>query len=816
MTSAAALSLLEKAALLSGANVWQTRGIERLDVPSIWLSDGPHGIRKQPGDADHLGLGAAEPAVCYPTAATIANSWDPDLVERLGRALGRDARALGVQVVLGPGMNIARSPLGGRNFEYFSEDPELTGRLAAAMVRGMQSEGVAATPKHFAANSQELRRMTSNSVVDERTLRELYLTAFEIVVREARPWALMSSYNRVNGEYTHQHRQLLLDVLRGEWGFDGAVISDWGGADDPVAAVANGGTLEMPSPGFGSARAIEQAVNAGILSERDLDARVDELLRLVERVRTAEPAAPAHTAHHALARCAASESAVLLQNDDDVLPLAPGTRVALIGAHAVQPRYQGAGSSIVTPVRCTDARSAIADTGLELECYAPGYRTDGRDDPRRRAAAVAAAAAAEVAVVCVAIPAAHESEGIDRPHLRLPENQVATVRAVAATGTPVVVVIAGGGPVELEWRREVHAIVHMHLGGQAAGEAVWDVLTGAVEPGGRLAVSVPERLADTATAGRFPADGPVAGYDEGYGIGYRHHRSTGIAPAFPFGFGLGYTSIRPLELHADAVGVRVVVVNEGARAGSEVVQLYVRRAGDPDAVPVLKGFAKVRLDAGARAEVRVPFTERTFRRFDLDARAWVVDAGEYELIVGRHSADAALTASHRVEGRARVGPPRGADVPPETGAPSASSRSSIDAGRGPTSDAFDVHSSFRELRGSPSPLARSLARLLRSRARRAARRAHPDLEVTFLLDAPLRIIHTMTGGRATRHATDAALVIANGRTLRGLAALSVALVRGRRLERRSAAAFAAVASGAAEGVPRRPTGAASPRPGPPA
>ena len=605
----ARLGLLEKAALVSGGTVWQTRAVPRLGVPSIWLADGPHGVRRQSGAADHLGLAGSEPATCFPTAAAVANAWDEDLAEEIGTALGREARSQDVHVLLGPGLNIKRSPLGGRNFEYFSEDPELSGRLAAAYVRGIQAAGVAATPKHFAANSQELRRMASDSIVDERTLREIYLSAFETVVRESGPWAIMSSYNLVDGTYAHENAHLLDEILRREWGFDGAVISDWGGGNDSVAALRAGGTLEMPSPGFTSARRIVAAVESGELDVADLDARVEEVLRLVDRTTAAAPVAVDLDAHHALARRAAAESAVLLRNEGDLLPLAAGTRVALIGDFAKTPRYQGAGSSLVNATRVTTLLDAIGSTPLELVRYAQGFRRDGASDAALVQEARTAAREADVAIVCLGLPENAESEGIDRSTLELPAVQRETLRAVLATGTRVVVLLSAGASVETAWASDVDALVYASLGGQAGAEGLLDVLTGAVSPSGRLAETFAVRLADAPTAGTFPADGPIAAYREGPFIGYRYHETAGVDVAFPFGFGLGYTTFAYRNLVVSETEARFTIENTGAVTGAEVPQVYVARV-DPSAVvrPALelRGFRKLRLEPGESAEVVVP------------------------------------------------------------------------------------------------------------------------------------------------------------------------------------------------------------------
>ncbi|MFG6403515.1 glycoside hydrolase family 3 C-terminal domain-containing protein [Microbacterium sp. P04] len=790
------LTLLEQAALLSGADVWETRPIPRLGVPAIWMSDGPHGLRKQESDADHLGLGQSEPAVCYPTAATIGNTWDEDLATELGKALGREAAAKGVQMLLGPGLNIKRSPLGGRNFEYLSEDPELAGRMAAAYVRGIQSEGVAATPKHFAVNSQELRRLVSDSVLDERTLRELYLTGFEIVVRESAPWAIMSAYNLVNGTYAHENAHLLTDILRGEWGFDGVVVSDWGGSNDPVAAAAAGGTLEMPFPGFASVRALVSAVENGTLAASDLQARVDEILTLTRRVNPRETSVVVDDdAHHALARRAAAEGIVLLRNESDILPLAPATRVALVGAFADAPRYQGAGSSVVNPTRLTNLRDAIAETPLALAGYAPGYRPDGTTDDGLLAEAARLAGGADVAVVALAIPDADESEGRDRPHLRLPQAQIDALRAVAGSGTPVVAVLAGGGPVEMPWLGDTAALLHTYLGGQAGAEAVWDVVTGAVNPGGRLAETLPVEAGDTPASWAFPSDHRTAEYREGLYVGYRYSTSAGVAPAFPFGFGLSYTRFAYSELALTESEASFTVTNIGDTAGSDVAQLYVARTSpSPVYRPAreLKGFAKVRLAAGESTRVSLPFGERAFRFFDVRTSGWEVEEGDYEILVGPNSADLPLRATRHLDGT----------VPAGHGDPALAAYAAADVCQLPDaafaallgravperewiSPPFDRNTPLDQLRRSPSRLVRFAFGFVERAKRRADAQSYPDITMAFIFTAPLRTLDKLTMGTFSPVFTDAVMSIADGRVIRGLAAAVRAFLGGRRADRRT-------------------------------
>jgi beta-glucosidase len=790
----AQLSLLEKAALLSGANTWQTREIPRLGVPAIWMADGPHGIRKQLGSADHLGIHGSEPATCFPTAATLANSWDESLAAEVGSALGREASAQGVHVLLGPGLNIKRSPLGGRDFEYFSEDPELSGRLAAAMIRGIQSEGVAATPKHFAVNSQELRRMVSDSIIDERTLREIYLTAFEIVVREANPWALMSSYNRVNGVYAHEHEHLLREILREEWGFAGAVISDWGGGNDIAESVRAGGTLEMPSSGFASTREIIAAVRDGRLSEGDVDAGVGELLDLVARdTARAVTAAVDTDAHHDLARRAAGESAVLLKNENRILPLAPGTRVALIGELAETPRYQGSGSSEVNPTRLATLRGSVAQTRLALAGYARGYRRDGSADRALAAEAAELARTADVAVLALGLPEIDESEGLDRSRLSLRAAQVELLRTVARANPNTVVVLSGGGAVETPWLGEARALLHAYLGGQAGAEAVWDVLTGGVNPSGRLAETLPVSLGDVATAGVFPSAGRTAEYREGVFVGYRWFDTAGLDVAFGFGFGLSYTSFDYSGLVLDDDGAAFTVTNTGEVPGAEVAQLYVGRLGSSAydrPLRELKGFTKVRLEPGESREIRIPFGERTFRVFDRDADAWGVEAGDYEVAVGPHSRHLPLASRISRTGTLARGdgyPARTARVADDEAFAAMLGRRipSADWPAGP----LGRNDSIDRIRDARSPLARAVFGILDRRRHRAEDSGTPDLNILFVFNGPFRIISKMSGGLATGRVTDAVLTLVNGQHLRGIGRLVTAFVAGRRDERRTRREF---------------------------
>jgi beta-glucosidase len=791
------LSLLEKAALLTGKSVWETHDLPRHGVRSLWLADGPHGVRKQVGSADHLGLNASEPATCFPTAAAVANSWDVQLAERVGAALGAEAAAQDVDVLLGPGLNIKRSPLGGRNFEYFSEDPLLAGKMAAGYVRGIQSQGVAACPKHYAANSQELRRMVSDSVVDERTLREIYLTAFGIVVTESAPRTVMSAYNLVNGVYANESRFLLTEVLREEWGFDGAVVTDWGGSNDVVAGVAAGSNLEMPAAGLDSARQLVRAVQEGRLAEADLDARVAELLRVVRdaRVPGTAPAVDAD-AQHALAREVAARSAVLLKNDDAVLPLAPGARVAVIGDFARTPRYQGSGSSAVNPTRLDSVLDVIGDSGLKTTAFAAGFRRDGTPDAALLDEAVEAARDADVALLFLGLDEVAESEGLDRSTLSLHAAQVEVLHAVAAVNPATVVVLSGGGVVEMPWLASARAVVHGYLAGQAGAGGLLDVLTGAVNPSGHLAETVPVTLADTPTADAFPATGRTAEYREGLYVGYRYYTTAGVPVAFPFGYGLSYTTFEHGGLTATAEAATVTVTNTGDVVGADVVQVYVRRlmpgVHRPDRT--LAGFARVELEPGESATVTVPLGDAAFRHWDTATGAWQVAQGTYEVLAGAHVDDLPLAVPVEVTGTV---PARVDDVPERyrTGdvrrVPDADFAALLGRPlpRSTWSGPLTANDALGRMAEARSPIARLAYRVLAWRRDAADRKGTPDLNTLFLLNMPFRAIGKMTNGMVSGEMVDGIVRIVNGSFFSGAGATVRAFARNRRADRASARAL---------------------------
>ncbi|GAA2934989.1 glycoside hydrolase family 3 C-terminal domain-containing protein [Microbacterium luteolum] len=664
--SASDLTLEEKASLTSGADFWTTKAVDRAGIRGVMMTDGPHGLRKQSGGTDHLGLASSVPATCFPPAVGIGSSFDPEIIERVGAAIGVEAAIEDVAVVLGPGINIKRSPLCGRNFEYFSEDPIVSGILGAASVRGVQSQGVGTSLKHFAANNQEFDRMRASSDVDPRPLREIYLRGFERVVKDAAPWTVMCSYNKLNGVWTSEDPWLLTSVLRDDWGFDGLVVSDWGAVNDRVAGVAAGLDLEMPASGGRTDAQLVAAVRAGALDESVLDtaaARVVDLVRKAgERPAVAGPLDV--DAHHALAREAAGRSIVLLKNDGALLPLAPAKKVAVIGAFATEPRFQGAGSSLINPTRVDAAFDELRAVGGDNVSHAAGYAVEGgaiaasgRSADELRTEAVAVAAAADVAVVFLGLPAAEESEGFDREHIDLPAVQLALLDAVLEANPRTVVVLSNGGVVALPFVDRVPAIVESWLLGQAGGSAVADVLYGAVNPSGKLTETVPVRLEDNPSFGNFPGEFGHVRYGEGLLVGYRWYDAKGLDVTFPFGHGLSYTTFGygPATAQVDGAGdivVRLDVTNTGDVDGREVVQVYVARTGSivQRAPRELKAFASVPLAAGETRTVELVVRREDLAYWDVRVDSWIVEGGEYTVDVAASSRDIRSSASVQVDG----------------------------------------------------------------------------------------------------------------------------------------------------------------------
>jgi len=870
----------EKAAFLSGAGEWNTRAFKRLSIPEMIMSDGPHGIRRQAEGGDHLGLGGSLPATCFPTAATMASSWDEALGEEVGQALGEEAMAQGVNILLGPGMNIKRSPLCGRNFEYFSEDPYLAGKMAASYVRGIQGKGVYSCIKHFAVNSQEDRRMAMDAVIDERTLREIYLTGFEIAVKEGGAKSIMTSYNMVNGVYANENEHLLKDILRGKkendgWEFDGVVITDWGGSNNHVAGVKAGSDLEMPAPGLGSARLLLKAVQSGELTEAEIDERCEELLSAVlETVHAARrgqkdgvagtAASPAkwdQEGHHALAKKAASQCAVLLKNEaavtaqsaassvagvqadaeaasrtdagtkaaDCILPLASGTKVAVIGDFAFTPRYQGAGSSVVNATKVESIAELIdQEPSLQVVGKAHGYLRGG--SAARKAAggvtdealaqeALKAAEGADVILYFFGLDEVSESEGVDRKHMKLPQVQTSLLEKLHEVNPNIVGVISAGSAVEMPWEDNLKAILHAYLTGQAGASAILDILTGRVNPSGKLSESYPMSYEDTPAYSYYPAKERTSEYRESVYVGYRYYDSAEVPVRYPFGYGLSYTQFEYSDLLVTESGVSFKLKNTGSVAGAEVCQLYISRhaeeGADASAVFLprkeLKGFKKVCLEAGESVKVEIPFDDYSFRYWDSAREAWAVEDGNYAILVGSSSQDIRLRGSVSVSGAADSNAAGGA----ATGA-SRDTSTEIDAKAGaqetaaasetanmesaaraqlPSYFAADIRDvsdeEYEKLLGhaipdgswtsqlsendaicqmvnAKNPIARFAAGVLENKKKKADEKGEPDLNVLFIYNMPPRAIAKMTQGAVSMDMADGIVEAANGHFFKGM------------------------------------------------
>ena len=658
----AQMTLEEKASLCSGQNFWFTKPIERLGIPSIMLTDGPHGLRKQEFSSDHLGINESVPATCFPTASALAATWNRDLVEQVGVALGEECRQEKVGVILGPGANIKRSPLCGRNFEYFSEDPYLSGEMAKSHIQGVQSQGIGASLKHYAANNQEFRRMTIDAVVDERALHEIYLAGFEIAVREAQPWTVMGAYNRLNGTYCCENPFILREMLKEKWGHTGLVLTDWGAMNERIPALKAGLELEMPDTTGDNDTLIVEAVRSGELDETVLDEAVERILEMIFKAQEtlSEDFTYDPDAHHALARRVAGEGAVLLKNESKVLPLRKDTRVALLGAFAQSPRYQGAGSSLINPPRLGNLYTEMVKiAGADHITYAAGYPNKGLAvDKNLVNAAVNTAREADVVVIHVGLPDSFEVEGVDRTHLKLPEGHNRLVEAVAAIHDNVVVVLSNGAPVEMPWVKDVQAILEGYLGGQAGAGALADILYGIVNPSGKLAETFPLKLEDNPSYTNFPGGPKTVEYRESLYVGYRFYEIVEKEVLFPFGYGLSYATFayedlslnKPDITDQETLTVKLTVHNTGDIAGKEIVQLYVS-PGSPTAFRPkmeLKGFTKVDLQPREAKEVTFTLDRRAFAHFSTAISTWQVESGVYRILVGASSHHILLDGEVRV------------------------------------------------------------------------------------------------------------------------------------------------------------------------
>ncbi len=768
------LTLMEKAALLSGKNEWESRDIPRLGINSITCSDGPHGVRRQEGAGDHLGLNASLPATCFPTAATVANSWDPSIGEEIGAALGEEAVAQDVDVLLGPGLNMKRSPLCGRNFEYFSEDPILAGKMAAAYVRGIQSKHVYSCPKHFAVNSREYRRMAMNAVVDERTLREIYLTAFEIAVKEGGAKSIMSSYNEVNGKYANENEHLLVDILRDEWGFDGIVVTDWGASNDHVAGVKCQSNVEMPNPGLDSAREVIKAATEGEgrITEAEIDKAILPIIEAAIYFRENDHSKGFDAeAHHAIARKASVNSAVLLKNDDAILPLKSGTKVCLKGPFVDKPRYQGSGSSQVNSTKVETIAEQIENYDLTVV-----------DNPEE----------AEVVLFFFGLDEIAESEGGDRMSMDVPEYQIKELEGLTVYNKHIVGVMSAGSAVKMPWIDNLQALLHGYLTGQAGASALLDIITGKEIPTGKLSESYPFAYADCSIVNYAGTEKRNLQYREGPFIGYRYYDTADVAVQFPFGFGLSYTTFEYANISVSDTGVKFTITNTGSRDGAEIAQLYVgkNQSGLIRPKKELKGFKKVWIRAGQSVDVEIPFDDKTFRYFSTVSNKWEIEGGDYQIYVGASVADIKLTGEIAKEGTI-------AELPYDIDTlPSYKSgmvrnvhyeefeklyaKALPEEKVGP----LDINDALCQMKDAKSGLCRKVYKILKSKLDKSYEKGIPDLNIMFIYNMPFRAMSKMTGGMVSREMAESIVTIANGHFFKGLGGVIGGFFRNRRANKK--------------------------------
>ncbi len=733
----ASMTLEEKCRMLAGRTFWSTRSVKRLGIPGMLLSDGPHGLRTQGEAGDHLGLGGSIPATCFPTASAIANTWDEELQTEIGEAIGKEAAAAGVGVVLGPGLNIKRSPLCGRNFEYYSEDPYLSGKMAAALVRGIQKDGISACAKHFAVNSQELKRMSSNSVVNERVLREIYLAGFEMAVKEGHVKSIMPAYNMVNGIYCDENSHLLTDILKNEWGFDGFTVSDWGACNDHVASIAAGAALNMPTMGGDGDEHLIRAVKNGQIEEKIIDDRVAELLGVLlpatDCIENNRGRKIDIEAHDALARRAAQEAIVLLKNDHDLLPLSKDAKIAIIGDFAENCRMQGAGSSLVNAFKKVTPLEAWKEAGITPVGYARGFQRNGTEDEGLLKEAVELAKKADVAVLYLGMNELHDAEGFDRPGMRMDAVQTKLIRAVHAVNPNTVVVLNSGGAMEMEWLDDCAAIVHEYLGGQAGSRAMVDVLLGKVNPSGKITETYPMSYQDSNMYGRYPDEEKNILYSEGLFVGYRYYDREKKEVRFPFGYGLSYTSFACSELNVNEQGASFVIENTGERTGTEIAQLYIGKKDSviERAVQELKGFVRVTLAPHEKRRVSIPFDEYSFRYFNPITDHFETEGGIYQIRIGASSRDIRLNAEICIQG---------------TDAPLNFTMELPAFEEERMTHTLHENSTFADLKHCHSLLGRGIYALLDHLNRKSIAEGKPSVEISYVLNMPFRALARVAGG----------------------------------------------------------------------
>lgn len=774
------MTLEEKCAYLSGKNAWDTRSFSSIGVDVLRHADGPTGVRKQAGKGDHLGLNASVPATCFPTAATLANSWDVGLLEKVGEGLGIEAAAEDVNVLLGPGINIKRNLLCGRNFEYYSEDPYLSGKLAAAMIKGIQSNGIAACVKHFAVNSQELRRMAMDSVLDERTLREIYITAFEIAIKEGKPKSLMTSYNMVNGVYANENEHLLMDILRKDIGFDGMVVTDWGASNDHALGVKNGSSLEMPAPGLDSARELLDALKNGKISESDIDARVDELIDITlttKNKKKPQDKAKMFEDNNALAREAARKSIVLLKNEENILPLDKSKKVAIIGDFAFSPRYQGAGSSMVNATIVEDAQKIIKKLDLNIIGMAHGYSRADKEDESLVNEAIELAKQADIVLYFFGLNEASESEGLDRTHLRIPNNQVELLEKLSKVNENIVGIISAGSCIEMPWEKNLKGILHGYLFGQAGMGAVFELLNGEYSPSGKLSESIVKKYEDVPNIKYYPSNERTSEYRESIFVGYRYFTTANVPVMYPFGYGLSYTKFKYSDIEADRDKVSFYIENTGEFSCEEIAQLYIglKESKIFRAKLELKGFEKVFLNSGEKKKVTILFDDKAFRFYNVATNAFEIESGEYDIYIGSSCVDIRLQSKVSVEGNATVLPYNKNELYSYfegnvTNISDEEYRALL--GReipdGSWSGELGINDALCQMYYAKSFIARHAYKVLDKRLKKSLEAGVPDLNTLFQFNMPFRAIGKMSNGQVSMEMVDAILLLVNGHFFKGL------------------------------------------------
>ena len=773
------MTLEEKCAYLSGKNAWATRSFSDIGVDALYHADGPTGVRKQAGKGDHLGLNESVPATCFPTAATLANSWDVELLERVGEGLGLEAAAEDVNVLLGPGINIKRNPLCGRNFEYYSEDPYLSGKLAAAMIKGIQSNGIAACVKHFAVNSQELRRMSMDAVLDERTLREIYITAFEIAIKEGRPKSIMTSYNMVNGVYANENEHLLKDILKKDIGFEGMVVTDWGASNDHALGVKNGSSLEMPAPGLESARELLNALKTGKIDESDIDARVDELIEITLSTKNKKKIKDKEKLlkdNNKLAREAAVKSIVLLKNEEKILPLDRTKKIAIIGDFAFTPRYQGAGSSMVNATIVDNVQRLIGND-LNIIGMAHGYTRFDKEDEMLVKEAIELAKQADIVLYFFGLNEASESEGLDRTHLRIPSNQISLMEKLAAVNENIVGIISAGSCIEMPWENNLKAILHGYLFGQAGVGAVFELLTGRYSPSGKLSESIVKKYDDVPNKRYYPSKERTSEYRESIFVGYRYFTTTNVPVLYPFGYGLSYTEFRYSDIEVDKDKVSFYIENIGKMAGEETAQLYIgiKNSNIFRAKLELKGFKKVSLNPGEKKRLTVYFDDKSFRFYNVATDAFEVESGEYDIYIGSSCMDIRLQSTLYVEGNMKISPYKKDELPSYFEGKVTYIQDSeyrILLGRdipdGSWGGELEINDALCQMYYAKSFIARFAYKMLDKKLKKSLEGGVPDLNTLFQFNMPFRAIAKMSNGQVSMEMVHSIVKLVNGHFFKGM------------------------------------------------